>query len=58
MKYWIDFSGYVCVEAKDEDEAEHLFWVQFAKDVAEPFSNDVWDIDGVEEAAKNMSAGD
>lgn len=49
MKFWIDFSGYVCVEAKSAEEAERLFWERFVKDVAEPFSDDVWDIDGVEE---------
>lgn len=48
-KYWIDFSGYLCVEAENEDEAERLFWSKFVKDVNEPFSDDVWDIDGIEE---------
>lgn len=48
-KYWIDFSGYLCVEAENEDEAERLFWAEFVKDVKEPFFDDVWDIDGIEE---------
>ena len=49
MKYWIDFSGYVCVEADSDGDAERLFWAKFVKDVSEPFSDDVWDIDGIEE---------
>ena len=48
-KYWIDFSGYLCVKAENEDEAERLFWTKFVKDVNEPFYDDVWDIDGIEE---------
>lgn len=51
-KYWIDFSGYLCVEAENEDEAERLFWAKFVKDVNEPFSDDVWDIDGIEERSE------
>jgi len=48
-KYWVDFSGYLCVEAENEEEVERLFWEKFVKDVKEPFSDDVWDIDGIEE---------
>ena len=48
-KYWIDFSGYLCVEAENEDEAERLFWAKFVKNVNEPFFDDVWDIDNIEE---------
>lgn len=49
MKYWIDFSGYVCVEAESAEDAERKFWQGFVADVSEPFSDDVWDIDGIEE---------
>ena len=51
-KYWIDFSGYACVDAENEEDAERLFWAKFVKDVDEPFSDDVWDIDGIEERPK------
>ena len=50
-QYWIDFSGYVCVEANSEEEAERLFWERFVKDAPEPFKDDVWDIDGIEQCA-------
>jgi hypothetical protein len=50
MKYWIDFSGYVKVEADSKEEAESLFWRWFVQNCREPFSDDVWDIDGIEEA--------
>lgn len=49
MKYWIDFSGYVCVEAESAEDAESKFWQKFVPDASEPFSDDVWNIDGIEE---------
>lgn len=49
MKYWIDFSGYVKVEADSQEDAERKFWGEFVRDCREPFSDDVWDIDGIEE---------
>lgn len=49
MKYWIDFSGYVKVEANSQEDAEQKFWHEFVRDCREPFSNDVWDIEFIEE---------
>ena len=48
-KFWVDFSGYVCVEAESLDEAERLFWEGFVNNCHEPFSDDVWDVDNIEE---------
>ena len=48
-KYWVDFSGYVCVEAENEAKAKRLFCNWFARELGEPFSDEVWDIDGIEE---------
>lgn len=49
MNYWIDFSGYVKVEADSKEDAEQKFWALFAGACHEPFSDDVWDIDGIED---------
>lgn len=49
MKFWINFSGYVCVEAKTEEEAEKLFWKEFIPNNVSPFSDDEWDINCIEE---------
>lgn len=27
MKYAVDFTGWIIVEAKDRDEAQNIFWV-------------------------------
>ena len=50
-KYWVDFSGYVCVEAENEDEAERRMFDYFLKSDELPagMSDDTWDIDGIEE---------
>ena len=48
-KYWIDFSGYVCIEAENEDKAERFFYNWFARELGDPFSDEVWNIDGIEE---------
>jgi len=52
MKYWIDFSGYVKVEADSKEEAESLFWRWFVQNCREPFSDDVWDIENIEECGE------
>lgn len=49
MKYWIDFSGYVCVEAESTEDAKDKFWQKFVANVSKPFSDDSWYIDGIEE---------
>lgn len=50
-KFWIDFSGYLCVDAENEGDAEKKFWnlIHSRMDLTYPFSDDVWDIDGIEE---------
>jgi hypothetical protein len=56
-KFWIDFSGYVCVEAENAEQAENKMWDAIHRTLAFPtdFCDDVWDIDGVEEWADNQS---
>lgn len=51
MKYWVDFSGYVCVEAENEGDAERKSWNEFrgSVSISEPFSDYVWEIEGIEE---------
>lgn len=52
-EFWIDFSGYLKVEAENADEAERKFW--HAVNTKCPFltwngfSDDVWDLDAIEE---------
>ena len=50
-KFWIDFSGYVCVEAENAEQADQKMWDAINQTLAFPtdFSDDVWDIDGIEE---------
>lgn len=38
-KFWIDFSGYCCVEANSKEEAEEIFW-----DNITPSDNPLYDI--------------
>lgn len=49
-KFWVDFSGYACVEAENTEDAEQKMWsaIHNAFDSKEIF-DDVWDIDGIEE---------
>lgn len=56
-KYWIDFSGYLCVEAEDEGDAEKKFWslIHNKMDLTYPFSDDVWDIDSIGECDDNSN---
>lgn len=49
-KFWIDFSGYLVINAEDEKDAQGKFWdwvnsISASKD----FSDDVWDIEHVEQ---------
>ena len=52
-KFWIDFSGYVTVEAENADEAERKFWhainTQCGFCGRSEFSDEVWDIDATTE---------
>lgn len=54
MKYWIDFSGYVKVEADSKEDAEQKMWDAINRTLAFPtyFDDDVWDIDCIEEVKK------
>ncbi len=47
--FYIDFSGYLKIEAKDEQDAESKFW-SWVDTVPEDgeFWDDVWDIDNIE----------
>jgi hypothetical protein len=52
-EYWIDFSGYVTVEAENANEAERKFWDAVHNKCPflgrNGFSNNVWDIVDVTE---------
>ena len=52
MKFWIDFSGYVCVDAESKQDAEQKMWDAINRTLAFPtcFYDDVWDIDSIEPA--------
>jgi hypothetical protein len=48
-KFWVDFNGYVCVEAKDKENAMEVFWEQVKIEENDIFHDVYLDIDGVEE---------
>ena len=55
MKYWIDFSGYLKVEADSPEDAERKMWELInSYNLTGDFSDDVWDIDGIEEAVEGV----
>lgn len=61
MEYYVDFSGYLRVEADSADEAEAKMW-EFINGIILPhdISDDVWDIDGIEacyDAAELLESG-
>ena len=49
MEYYVDFSGYLLVEADNSVDAEVKMW-EFIRGITLPhgFSDDVWEIDGIE----------
>ena len=51
MRYWIDFSGFVSVEAGSKEDAEQKMWDAINRTLAFPtcFEDDEWYIDGIEE---------
>ena len=53
-QYWIDFSGYLKIKAKNETEANEKFWKFINEHVDLSYtdlSDDVWDVDGIEEVS-------
>lgn len=59
-EYWIDFSGYVKVEAENADEAERKFWGTINTNnpfLRCGFSEDVWDLDATEEVSDDIYNG-
>lgn len=55
-EYWIDFSGYMKIKAENENEVQKKFWdfVNVNCDLSyTDCSDDVWDIDGIEEIKGN-----
>lgn len=55
-EYWIDFSGYMKVKADSKEEADTKFWdwVNDMIKVEGDYSDDVWDIDSIEEYIKGV----
>jgi hypothetical protein len=60
-KFWIDFSGYVTVEAENDDEAERKFWRVIHTKCPfldrDGFSDDVWDVDATQEVDEISTIG-
>lgn len=58
-EYWVDFSGYLKVKATSLDDAERKMW-HFINTISltGDFSDDVWDIDCIEEVKENKNADD
>jgi hypothetical protein len=58
-EFYIDFSGYVVVEAENADEAERKFWSAIHRhcpfDSCQDFRDDVWDVDATEEVTDDIS---
>lgn len=53
-EFWIDFSGYVTIEAENADEAERRFWdairIKCPFFTEDGFGMNVWDVDNIQEA--------
>ena len=60
-EYWIDFSGYLKVEAENADEAERKFWhavnTQCGFCGRDGFSDVVWDLGATEEVSNDIYNG-
>lgn len=49
MKYYVDFSGYLTIEANSAEEAEQKMWALInSLNMTGDYSDDVWDIENVE----------
>ena len=59
MKYWVDFRGYLKIEADSPEDAERKMWKLIdSHNLPVDFSDNVWEIEGIEEAAEDIPAGD
>ena len=55
--FWVDFTGYVKIKAESETEAEKKFWnfINANCDISNTdLSDDVWEIEGIEEFAEGV----
>lgn len=54
-EFWVDFSGYLKIEADTPEEAERKFWkfVNNGISLTGELSDDVWDIEAIEEVVYN-----
>lgn len=49
MKYYVDFSGYLTIEADSSDDAERKMWALInSLSMTGDYSDDVWDIENIE----------
>ena len=48
-KYWVDFQGYVSIEANTEEEAEERFWEEIQNLKCNYWNSHSWQIDRIEE---------
>ena len=54
MKYYVDFSGYVTIEADSAYDAELKMWALIdSLDITEDYSVDAWDIENIEPIFSN-----
>lgn len=50
MKFWVDFSGYMSIEANSQEEANTKFWDWVnSLNVTGDYSDDVWDVESIVE---------
>ena len=47
-EFYIDFTGYCCIRAENEEEAEEKFWKGLQPPSEDTF-DDVYDIEGISE---------
>ena len=50
-EFWVDISGYMKIKAETPEEAERKFWyfINVGLNLFSDFSDDVWDIEQIEE---------
>ena len=53
-EFWVDFSGYLKIQAETPEEAESKFWNFFVNNAYPSICyDDVWDIETIEEVTYN-----